>query len=107
MNCKPGIVSGFLAPREKIRGWKKSYGYFALEPDGTIFLSWAHTGCSKMEAFLCASYDGEPVITLHDVPMFRAEWISENFPNMKRAVAAATRRIAIAQETGQPPFDEP
>ena len=103
---KDETVSGYISPTSKLKKWKKEYGYFAVQPDGTIFLSWVHTGCSNMEAFLCASYDGEPVMSFDDVPMFRADWIKENFPQMKTTVAAASRRINIAREQGQGPFEQ-
>jgi hypothetical protein len=100
MNTKPETVTGIILPPEKLKGWQKDYGHFAVEPDGTIFLSWAHAGASRMEVLLCASYDGEPMMLVGDTPLYRTQWLWDNFPKMRAAISKATQRISDAQEKG-------
>jgi hypothetical protein len=87
-----------------MKGWQKSYGHFVVEPDGTIFLSWAHAGTSRMEVLLCASYDGEPIMLIEETPLYRAQWLWDNFPQMRAVISKATQRISDAQEKGLEPF---
>jgi hypothetical protein len=88
--------SGTVEPGRKIKGWKKEFGYWAVEPDGTIFLSWAHAGCSQMEVFLCAGYDREPATLIEDTPLYRAHWLSKEFPRMREIIDRAIKRIGEA-----------
>ena len=104
MNAKPGTVTGTVEPAKKLKGWKKAYGHFAVEPDGTVFLSWAHSGCSQAEVWLCASYDGEPVMLSEQTPLYRAQWLWENFPRMREAISRAIQRITAAQQKGPGPL---
>jgi hypothetical protein len=104
MNAKPGTVTGTVEPEKQLKGWKKVYGHFAVEPDGTIFLSWAHAGCSQAEVFFCASYDGEPVMLLEETSLYRAQWLWDNFPRMRQAISRAIKRISEAQQKGLEPF---
>jgi hypothetical protein len=64
------------------------YGDFVMEPDGTIFLPWALAGCSEMEVFLCAGYDGDgqPVVRLGKISLYRANWLKDNFPKMREVI---------------------
>ena len=104
MKTKPETVTGTIEPPKKLKGWQKGYGYFAVEPDGTIFLSWAHAGVSQMEVALCASYDGEPMMLIEETSLYRAQWLWDNFPKMRAAISKATQRISDAQEKGLEPF---
>jgi hypothetical protein len=106
MNAKPGTVTGTIEPLKKLKGWHKGYGHFAVEPDGTIFLSWAHAGVSQMEVLLCASYDIEPMMLVEETPLYRAQWLWNNFPKMRAAISKATQRIGDAQEKGLEPLSE-
>jgi hypothetical protein len=42
-------ISGTFEPKKPPKGWKKFYGNFVMESNGTIFLPWIMTGCSAME----------------------------------------------------------
>ena len=97
-------ITGTFQPEKPPKGWKKFYGDFIMEPDGTIFLPWALAGCSEMEVFLCAGYDGQPVVRLGKNALYRADWLKDNFPKMREAIDRAVVSIREAKQKRLGPF---
>jgi hypothetical protein len=97
-------ITGTFEPEKPPKGWKKFYGDFVMEPDGTIFLPWVLAGCSEMEVFLCASYDGQPVMQLGKNAFYRANWLKDNFPKMHAAIDRAVGTIQKAKQERIGPF---
>jgi hypothetical protein len=88
------MITGTFQPDNPPKKWKEFYGDFVMEPDGTIFpLPWIFAGCSQMEAFLCASYDGEPVMqSSSPIGSAPRSWISSPIPMRLLATARLIRR---------------
>jgi hypothetical protein len=101
------MITGTFQPDNPPKKWKKFFGDFVMEDDGTIFLPWVFAGCSSMEAFLCASYDAQPVMQLGKNAFYRADWLKENFPKMCKPIDRTVLAIKEAQQKKLGPFSEP
>lgn len=61
---------------KKIPKWKRSAG---LSSDGVVFVPAAMTG-NESEVFLCAGYDGTPVVQYLNHVYVPADWLAVEFP---------------------------
>jgi hypothetical protein len=61
---------------------------------GSIFLSGCFSGRSPLEVLLCASHDGQPIISLDNAHLYRAQWLWDNFPHMRISITNAIQLIS-------------
>jgi len=67
------------------------WGFYAIGKDGTVFLPGE---TFARDAFLCASYDGEPVIYAdRETMLFRADWLKETYPRQAAIIDSILARI--------------
>ena len=79
-------------------GWKERFGYFAIGHDGTIFLAAMIVNRPERDLLLCASFDGEPLLLADKhTPLFRTEWLKENYPNKSDDINFVVARIRSPQ----------
>jgi len=79
-------------------GWAERFGYFAIAHDGTIFLPAMIVNRSGNDLLLCASFDGEPFLMADKhTPLFRTEWLKENYPNKSDDIDFVVARIRSPQ----------
>jgi hypothetical protein len=71
------------ALRRRVKSWMLQA---ALDSDGTVWVPHVVAG-SEMEVFLCASYDGTPVLMSEGHAYYPADWVAREF-----AIAADTVR---------------
>ena len=64
----------------------------ALAPDGTVFIPSVIAG-SEMSVFLCASFDGTPVLVDGKHTYYSADWISREFPEAKATAENIRRKV--------------
>jgi len=99
----PESICGTIQPDNPPKGWKKFYGDFIVGSDGTIFLPYTFSGCSQSEVFLCASFDGVPIMQLDNISFFPTDWLKSEFPKMK-AIDSALKAIEDARQKKLGPF---
>jgi hypothetical protein len=90
-----------MTPKRPPKKWKKHFGTFGIENDGTIYLPSECSGRSAMEVLLCASYDGEKLVTTSDGKhaLYRSGWLKEAFPECIETVQHIEKQIPEYIET--------
>jgi len=79
-------------------GWAERFGYFAIAHDGTIFLPAMIVNRPESGLLLCASFDGEPFLMADKhTPLFRTEWLKENYPNKSDDIDFVVAKIRSPQ----------
>jgi hypothetical protein len=79
-------------------GWEERFAYFAIAHDGTIFLPAVIVNRLESDLLLCASFDGEPLLLADKhTPLFRTEWLKQNYPNKSDDIDFVVARIRSPQ----------
>jgi hypothetical protein len=76
---QPDIEVFYMIYFRPTAGWKEEYGHYALDADGTMFLSGR---AFHPDAIPEAYHDEEPGIVLKDerILLLRVEWLKKHFP---------------------------
>ena len=78
---------------DKLPAWTRQV---CLSPDGSLFVPAIVAGNMNI-VFLCASWDGEPIITDDDGHVFvRADWVSQESSDtrLKKSIKSLKKKIA-------------
>jgi hypothetical protein len=73
-------------PRPKPRGWKKAYGMIHIDDKDDIYVHPQVGGMGEQEAFLCCSYDNEPLLLVGKIVLVRLNWIRKEFADRPRTL---------------------
>lgn len=77
---------------KKIPRWKRSAG---LSSEGVVFVPAAMTG-NESEVFLCAGYDGTPVVRYLNRVYVPADWLAVEFPKTAQICAIISKNVREA-----------
>lgn len=77
---------------KKMPKWKR---LAALSPEGVVFVPAGMTG-NEEEVFMCAGYDGTPVIQYLNHIYVPADWLSAEFPKTAEVCQAISKSVRDA-----------
>jgi hypothetical protein len=78
---------------DELPGWEERFGFYAIGHDGTVFLP-AIAVDQPDKVLHCATFDGEPLFVVGgDTPLFRSEWLKENYPRKTAQIDFVVARI--------------
>ena len=92
-----------MTPTPTPKRWRKSLGYYAIDDDSDeIFLPGVAAVDESREVFLCASYDGVPMVEHDGTVLYPASWMKREWPKSADNITHIEHRIRRAMRKENP-----